>query len=198
MTWYFNNHQIKTKLIELQSVILSIKQGEESGLKLLYHHYSDAIYGIVHRILRRQEESEEVLQSVFLKIWNNIDSYNESKATLFTWMAQIARNTAIDMKRLKSFEMTSNTSSFDNTEYGMAAESSEKSVDIKALIKNMPDKYRILLNKMFLEGYTQQEISDELEIPLGTVKTRLRDAIQTLRETLKDEKHLLYLLSLLS
>ena len=51
---------------------------------------------------------------------------------------------------------------------------------------------------MFLEGYTQQEISDELEIPLGTVKTRLRDAIQTLRETLKDEKHLLYLLSLLS
>ncbi len=106
-------------------------------------------------------------------------------------MSQIARNTAIDMKRLKSFEMTSNTSSFDNTEYGMAAESSEKSVDIKALFKNMPEKYRILLDKMFLEGYTQQEISDELEIPLGTVKTRLRDAIQTLRETLKDEKHLL-------
>jgi RNA polymerase sigma-70 factor (ECF subfamily) len=66
--------------------------------------------------IRRQEESEEVLQSVFLKIWNNIDSYNESKATLFTWMAQIARNTAIDMKRLKSFEMASNTTSFDNTE----------------------------------------------------------------------------------
>lgn len=113
-------------------------------------------------------------------------------------MAQIARNTAIDMKRLKSFEMASNTSSFDNTEYGMASESSEKNVDIKALIKNMPEKYKILLDKMFLEGYTQQEISDELEIPLGTVKTRLRDAIQTLRETLKDEKHLLYLLSLLS
>jgi RNA polymerase sigma-70 factor, ECF subfamily len=164
----------------------------------LYHHYADAIYGIIHRILRRQEESEEVLQSVFLKIWNNIDSYNESKATLFTWMAQIARNAAIDMKRLKSFEMASNTSSFDNTEYGMASESSEKNVDIQALIKNMPEKYKILLDKMFLEGYTQQEISDELEIPLGTVKTRLRDAIQTLRETLKDEKHLLYLLSLLS
>ncbi|HMU03934.1 MAG TPA: sigma-70 family RNA polymerase sigma factor, partial [Saprospiraceae bacterium] len=90
----------------------------------MYHHYSDAIYGIIHRILKRQEESEEVLQSVFLKIWNNIDSYNESKATLFTWMAQIARNTAIDMKRLKSFEMTTNTSSFGNTEYGMASESS--------------------------------------------------------------------------
>ena len=160
----------------------------------MYHHYSDAIYGIIHRILRRQEESEEVLQSVFLKIWNNIDSYNESKATLFTWMAQIARNSAIDMKRLKSFEMMSNTTSFDNTEYGMASESSEKNVDIKALIKNMPEKYKILLDKMFLEGYTQQEISDELEIPLGTVKTRLRDAIQTLRETLKDEKHLLYML----
>lgn len=184
--------------IEINSVILSIKKGEDSGLKILYHHYADALYGIVYRILQKQELAEEALQSVFLKIWNHIDSYNESKATLFTWMAQIARNTAIDMKRLKSYEMAANTSSFDHSEYGFVADSSEKSIDIKALFKDMPEKYKILLNKMFLEGYTQQEISDELEIPLGTVKTRLRDAIQVLRESLKNEKHLLYFLSLLS
>ncbi len=127
-----------------------------------------------------------------------MDSYNENKATIYTWMAQIARNAAIDVKRLKSFEMTSNTASFDGTEYAVAATSAEKSVDIKALIKDMPEKYKILLDKMYLEGYTQQEISDELDIPLGTVKTRLRDAIQSLRESLKNEKHLLYFLSLLN
>lgn len=198
--WLDNHNKlhIKQDIIELKSIILSIKQGEESGLRLLYTHYSGAIYGIIHRILNKQEESEEVLQSVFLKIWNNIDSYNESKATLFTWMAQIARNAAIDMKRLKSYEMSSNTFSLDNPEYsGLSAESVNVQ-DIHNLLKNMPEKYKILLDKMFLQGYTQQEISDELDIPLGTVKTRLRDAIKSLRESLKNEKHLLYFFTLLS
>ncbi len=165
---------------------------------MLYTHYADTLYGIIFRILQKQEESEEVLQSVFLKIWNNIESYNETKATLFTWMAQVARNAAIDKKRLKSYEMSSNTSSIDQTNHHLVSDFVEHSIDMKSLFKNMPEKYKILLDKMFLEGYTQQEISDELEIPLGTVKTRLRDAIITLRETLKNEKHLLYFLSILS
>ncbi|MBC7883968.1 MAG: sigma-70 family RNA polymerase sigma factor [Saprospiraceae bacterium] len=181
-------------MIEIQSVILSIRKGEESGLKILYHHYADALYGIVLRIVKRQEEAEEVLQAVFLKIWNNIESYNETKATLFTWMAQIARNSAIDRTRLKSFEMGNNTGSFDLSESELKTDSEVSGIDIKVLIKDMPEKYRLLIDKMFLQGYTQQEIADEMDIPLGTVKTRLRDAISKLRDQLKDEKHLLYIL----
>lgn len=164
---------------------------------MLYQHYSDALYGIILRILKRQGDSEEVLQAVFLKIWNNIESYNESKATLFTWMAQIARNAAIDKRRLKSFEMDNNTSTFNMTESELKTDERFSGIDIKSLIKDMPEKYRILIDKMFLEGYTQQEISDDLNIPLGTVKTRLRDAISQLRDQLKDEKHLLYMLFLM-
>lgn len=70
-----------------------------------------------------------------------------------------------------------------------------KGVDVEALIKNLPDKYKILLDKMFLEGYSQQEIADALSMPLGTVKTRLREGIQMLRAMLKHEKHLLYFLT---
>ncbi|MFZ1748937.1 MAG: sigma-70 family RNA polymerase sigma factor, partial [Saprospiraceae bacterium] len=151
----------------------------------MYQRYSDAIFGIVVRIVKRQEEAEEVMQSVFLKIWNNIDSYNEGKATLFTWMAQIARNTAIDKVRLKSYQNADKTSSIADYEYSFAADQPEKSVDLDALTKKLPEKYKVLLDKMFHQGYTQQEISDELEIPLGTVKTRLRDAIQILRSELK-------------
>jgi RNA polymerase sigma-70 factor (ECF subfamily) len=168
--------------------------GEESGLKVLYKQYADALYGIIFRILKREEDSEEVLQAVFLKIWNNIDQYNESKATIYTWMAQIARNAAIDRSRLKSFAMDNQTRSFDVAESDLKTEGGVSGIDIKALIKGLPEKYQILVDKMFLEGYTQQEISDELEIPLGTVKTRLREAISQLRELLKDEKHLLYML----
>lgn len=146
------------------------------------------------RILNSQDDAEEVLQAVFLKIWNNIESYNETKATLFTWMAQIARNTAIDRKRLKSFEMISKTESFDVSESNLRTEATKSDIDVEYLIKDMPEKYKILISRMFLEGYTQQEIADEMDMPLGTVKTRLREAIKMLRESLKDEKHLLYML----
>ena len=160
----------------------------------MYQHYSDALYGIILRILKRQEDAEEVLQVVFLKIWNNIDSYNEAKATLFTWMAQIARNAAIDRSRLKSFDMDNNTKSFEESESELKTDAGVSGIDIKELIKDMPEKYRLLIDKMFLQGFTQQEISDDLDIPLGTVKTRLREAISQLRDQLKNEKHLLYIL----
>lgn len=62
---------------------MSIRQGDESGLKILYQHYADSLFGIVMRVLNSQDDAEEVLQSVFLKIWTNIESYNETKATLF-------------------------------------------------------------------------------------------------------------------
>jgi len=152
------------------------------------------LYGIVFRILQREDASEEVLQSVFLKIWNSIDLFDDKKATIFTWMAQIARNTAIDRKRLKSFEMFSKTETIDGTKIHDKIDTNNSEIDLETLIKNMPEKLKLLVEKMFLEGYTQQEIAEEFDLPLGTVKTRLREAIRLLREILKEEKHLLYML----
>ena len=152
------------------------------------------MYGIVFRILQREDASEEVLQSVFLKIWNSIDLFDDKKATIFTWMAQIARNTAIDRKRLKSFEMFSKTETIDGTKIHDKIDTNNSEIDLETLIKNMPEKLKLLVEKMFLEGYTQQEIAEEFDLPLGTVKTRLREAIRLLREILKEEKHLLYML----
>ena len=90
--------------------------------------------------------------------------------------------------------MVSKTESFVVAETNLRTEANKSDIDIKDLIKDMPEKYKVLVAKMFLEGYTQQEIADEMGIPLGTVKTRLREAIKMLRESLKDEKHLLYML----
>jgi RNA polymerase sigma factor (sigma-70 family) len=184
-------------MVEIEKVIDSIKRGEDSGLQHLYKHYSDALYGIVLRILVREDESEDALQESFLKIWNHIDSYQPAKATLFTWMATIARNTALDKKRLKSYEMTSQTQSIIVGENDPRIESSSPSIDIPNLTQKIPEKYRVLVDKMFIHGYTQKEISEEMDIPLGTVKTRLREAISMLRNELKNERHLLYMLSLI-
>jgi len=158
----------------------------------LYQNYSSSLFGIIFRILERKNESEEVLQAVFLKIWNHIDTYDGTKATLFTWMAQIARNSALDVKRLKSFENQKYTDSLSQAHYGTKEETEAGTMDLERITKHIPEKYRVLIDKMYLYGYTQQEISDEMDIPLGTVKTRLREAVVKLREVLKSEKNLLY------
>ena len=183
-------------MIEIDKVVSSIRNGDEKGLKTLYHHYSGSLYGIVNRILIREEESEEALQECFLKIWNNIDSYQSTKATLYTWMATIARNTALDKRRLKSYEHFNQTESIVTGQNDPNVEPNISNVNIPDLLNRIPEKYRLLVDKMFLCGYTQQEISDELQMPLGTVKTRLREAISLLRDELKNEKHLLYIFSI--
>lgn len=180
---------------DTSGVVAMIRQKNEQGLSLLYDAYGDAIYGMAFRILRKKEESEEVVQTTFLKAWNNIDSFDEGRATLFSWLAGIAKNAAIDTFRLKSFQREKEQLSFSASDYGLNHSPRIKGVDVAALLKNLPDKHKILMDKMFLEGYSQQEIADALSMPLGTVKTRLREGIQMLRAMLKHEKHLLYFLT---
>lgn len=184
-------------MVEIEEVILGLKQGRQASLKQLYTYYSAALYGIVHRILLSDVDAEEILQDVFVKIWKNIDSFNSEKATLYTWMATIARNAALDRKRLKSFSDQQNTVSLDHQNHNQSTESSSLGISIPKLTQNMPEKYRVLVEKMFVFGYTQQEIADEMEMPLGTVKTRLREAISMIRKDLNNERHLLYMLSLI-
>ncbi|MFM2394536.1 MAG: Sigma-K factor [Bacteroidota bacterium] len=174
-----------------------IKKGDQSALGTLYDAYSGALYNVVLKIVQSKEDADELIQSVFLKVWNNIDSFDNNKSSIYTWMATIAKNSALDKLRSKSFKNDRKNTSFSLSDYGLKTSSKYKGLDIDQLTKNMDSKYKFLIEKFYMEGYTQQEISDEFDIPLGTIKTRLREAINMLRETLKDEKHLLYFLSLI-
>ncbi len=158
-------------------------------MSLLYDHYSDSLYGIINRILEDDQLAEDALQKTFLKIWQNIDGYDTTRASLFTWMSVIARNTALDQKRLKTFQAKQKTVPVDEVVYRPGASTPEgASIDAARLLAYLDANDRIVLEYAYLKGYTQQEISDTLNIPLGTVKTRLRKAISVLRNQLKDEK----------
>ena len=158
-------------------------------MSLLYDHYSDSLYGIINRILGDVQLAEDALQKTFLKIWQNIEGYDAGKASLFTWMSVIARNTALDQKRLKTFQAKQKTVSVDEIVYRQGATMPDGTgIDATRLLATLDANNRVVLEYAYLKGYTQQEISDELNIPLGTVKTRLRKAISVLREELKDEK----------
>jgi len=137
--------------------------------------------------------AEEALQDTLLKVWSKIDQYDEDRSSLYTWSSQIARNTALDKVRLKRYEMMGKTDPIDPLVYEdeeRVAHLKTEGIDVEKLTSNLDEKYRIVLDKMYLQGYSTSSISEELDIPLGTVKTRLRKAITILRENLSDEKEL--------
>ena len=126
-----------------------------------------------------------MLQEVFVKIWKNIDTYNTSKGRLYTWMLNIARNSSIDKLRSKNFNNNQKNLSTDNFVHILDDNSKTinkiDAIGIKEFIKKLKPKCIQLIDLLFFKGYTQQEASDELEIPLGTVKTQNRNCMNELR-----------------
>ncbi len=164
----------------------------EKGLEAFYDKYSAALLGVINRIVGDIQVAEEVLSQSVLKVWSKIHTYKESKSGLFTWSMAIARNSALDKKRLKSFENRKKTDDLSNIVNKVESTSTNSTLVTDKLLKLLDDKYSDVLEKIYLEGYSQSETAELLDIPLGTVKTRLRKAIQILREELKEEKNLLY------
>lgn len=158
---------------------------DDRSFTLLYDNYSKSLYGIIFNLIKDKEEAEDVLQEVFVKIWKNIDTYNTSKGRLYTWMLNIARNTSIDKLRSKNFNNNQKNLSTDNFVHILDDNSKTinkiDAIGIKVFIKKLKPKCIQLIDLLFFKGYTQQEASDELEIPLGTVKTQNRNCMNELR-----------------
>lgn len=124
-----------------------------------------------------------------LKVWNKIDLYDQNKSTFFTWICTIARNTAIDKKRLKSFDNNNKTDSLDASVFNISDHTDEQQrLDIEKITSVLDPKYKIIIDKLYLEGYSQSDLAKEIDIPLGTIKTRVRQAMNILRDEFKDEK----------
>jgi RNA polymerase sigma factor (sigma-70 family) len=162
---------------------------DKAALEFLYDHYSGALYGVIFRILRQEDIAEEVLQDVFLKIWDRFAQYDASKGKLFTWMLNIARNQAIDKTRSKEISKNQKTRTIENVVGRIdSRDHVEEKVDtigLKETIKSLSDEQRFIVEYLYFKGYSQSELAEEFNIPLGTVKTRLRSAMQTLRSILK-------------
>ena len=162
---------------------------DKSALEFLYDNYSGSLYGVVFRILRNEDIAEEVLHDVFLKIWDKFDQYDAAKGKLFTWMLNIARNQAIDKTRSKEISKDQKTRGIENVVNKIDAreyvEQRVEDIGVKDIIKNLPDEQQFVVEYLYFKGYSQSELAEEFNIPLGTVKTRLRLAMQSLRATLK-------------
>lgn len=143
---------------------------------------------MVSRIITRESIAEEVLHDAFLRIWERIDSYDPAKGRLFTWMLNISRNMAIDKTRSKEISQDRKTGDIDDlvdsAERERNAEQREDTIGLKEVLEQLPAEQKFVVDYLYLRGYTQSEVSEEFNIPLGTVKTRLRLAMITLRSKL--------------
>lgn len=169
-----------------ESRLVSLLQNrDKEGMNTLYDNYSHSLFGVIFKVVNNQELAEDVLQDCFIKIWQKIDAYDSSKGRLFTWMLNIARNLAIDVRRSKSFKKSQKVQSIDNDVYKNSAQVDSINVNtigVTEIVDKLDEKYKILVDLIYFQGYTQKEVSDELDIPLGTVKTRIKSAMNILKE----------------
>ncbi len=163
-------------------LIHRLKQQESAALGDLYDAYSNALYGIVLKIVQSHELAQQVLQDTFLKAWRHAASYDESKGRLFTWLLNIARNTAIDATRTAHFQHSHQIDPIDKLRSNPGGLSlNPDHLGLRETVDLLDEKYRMLIELIYFRGYTQEEVSEETGIPIGTIKTRLRYAIHALR-----------------
>ncbi len=169
-----------------QQLINRLQTKDPAAIGALYDAYGGALFGVVLRVVQQRELAEQVLQDTFVKAWRNGASYDESKGRLFTWLLNIARNTAIDATRTAHFQKSRKTDSLDTLVHSPGGSSINPDlVGVRELVDRLDEKYKVLIELVYFKGYTQEEVAEETGIPLGTIKTRLRYAINELRDLFK-------------
>jgi RNA polymerase sigma-70 factor, ECF subfamily len=174
-----------------EELVVLIRKGDQKAFAYLYDNYSEALFGVIYKIVSSHEEAEDVLQQSFIKIWNNFNSYDELKGRLYTWMLNISRNLAIDSTRSKHEKIKSKIQNDADFVYERNHPFSENTtheyIGFDALLTSLKEEEKELINLVYYQGYTQEEIAKKISIPLGTVKTKIRKAIIKLREVTSKE-----------
>lgn len=168
--------------MEVEKELLeALKSKTNEGFVMIYNHFSNPLYGVIFNILKDTTASEDALQEVFVKIWNNAENFNPDRAKLFTWMVNIARNHAIDIYRQKqryaTDEFKAEREKDKHIEHFV-----EDAVGLNKIVEHLGAEQKEVVDMLYFKGYTQAEVAEALNIPLGTVKSRLRLSIHKLRK----------------
>ena len=150
----------------------------------LYDRHSRVLYGLILRILRDRSEAEEVLQEVFVLVWTRADTYNQMLGSPAAWLVRIARNRAIDRLRANSVRLRAVESAplpAPAASPESEASTGEQQRAVISALETLPAEQRLLIEQAYFLGLTQSELAERHQLPLGTVKTRIRIGMQALR-----------------
>ena len=169
-----------------EALIAGLKAKKNDAFSHLYDNYSGALFKTIKQIVHDEELAADVLQEVFVQIWKNIESYDSSKSKLYTWMLSVSKNASIDMTRSKVFHKAQATDKYsEDLELHYPALSATPGFDhisFEKTLNHLKNIHRKLIELAFFKGYTHQEIAFMENLPIGTVKTRIRFGLNQLRE----------------
>ncbi len=166
-----------------KEIVGLLERGDKKAITILHENYADALYGVIKKIIADDDTAHDVLQESFIKIWRYSKKYDSSKAKLFTWLYRIAYNTAIDKVRSQKNKDGKEVQIENSNVYKISADELNQDVmDMQKHLSSLDEKYQIVINALFFEGMTQQEASEELDIPLGTIKSRLKIGLRELKK----------------
>ncbi len=177
-------------------LLLRVKNGDQAAFAELYDRYAPLVFSMVVRIVQETAEAEDVVQEIFLTVWNKVLLFNEEKGSVYTWIVTITRRKAID--RLRSREMMNRRERIDEDTAGTIPDAAymanplnvaigaEYDGMMRSALMSLSDDQRQVIELSYYEGYTQEQIAGRLNIPLGTVKTRMRQGLMKLRDILQE------------
>ena len=172
-------------IMNQELLISQFQKKDVKAYEKLYSMYVDSISGVVNNIVKNDAVTQEITQDVFIKAWNKADTYSSSKGRFFTWLLNIARNAAIDYTRSKKYKQSQQNQSVDNfvdiIQSNTSLDSSTNAIGIKEFVNKLGEGCKSIIELIYFKGFTQKETSEELNIPLGTVKTRSRSCLGDLR-----------------
>lgn len=174
---------------DLTAVLGRIAQGDRAALATLYERTSAKLYGICARVLGSDAEAEEVLQEVYLTVWQKADRFDDAKASPITWLAVLARNRSIDRLRLRRLQTdplgAANDIADDSDSALDVIERKQEHGRLATCLDELGERERTMIRAAFLDGATYPELSEREAVPLGTMKSWIRRGLLRLRGCLE-------------
>ena len=170
-----------------------VAAGDEKAVAELYDRFGSLVFKVARQFLPSQAEAEDAVQEVFIRLWQTADRYDPRRAKLVTWVMLIARRHLIDRIRRSAVRPTE--SAMENTDVAGAGndaperrpQEDDRSVMLRQRIAELPDLQRIVIERAYLQGFTLREVSEQLNAPLGTVKSALSRGLERLRERARSD-----------
>ncbi len=177
--------------LDIQPLLQACAQNDQKALERLYELTAPKLFGLLLRILKREDLAQDVLQEAFLKIWKHAPDYNPGKSNPMTWMTSISRNSALDRLRRVKHEAVSNSEEYLDqlVDDGPAIEArmvqSEEAKALRNCMEQLAENQRKSLQLAYFEGLTHAELAEKLKVPLGSVKTWIRRGMMSIKKCLK-------------
>jgi RNA polymerase sigma-70 factor (ECF subfamily) len=167
-------------------LLTRIQRGDDRAMAVLFDRYSKIVYAVSLRVLRDTAAAEDVMQEIFMQIWRNPTSFIATKGSLGGWLSVVARNRSIDtLRRKRPSEQVEELNLASACNLSDEAERNLMMEKARAIVVQLPLEQRKTLEMAFFDGLTHSEIAEMTGDPLGTVKTRIRSALLTLRKGLQ-------------